>query len=132
MKQMRCCPRRHDLTNQLSAEAEPLHTYATKQRDRLERFLIDPRLVLDNNCAERALRVTALGRKNSMFAGSAEHAQNLAMLHTIIATCRLHDVNPYDYIRDILIRIQTHPASRIAELSPWRWQQPNETASEKR
>jgi transposase len=84
---------------------------ATKQREKLERFLIDPRLALDNNCAERALRITALGRKNSMFAGSAEHAQNLAMLHTIIATCRLHEVSPYDHIRDMLIRIQTHPVT---------------------
>ena len=44
--------------------------YATKQRERLEHFLHDPKLVLDNNCAERALRITALGRKNSLFAGS--------------------------------------------------------------
>jgi transposase len=100
-------------------------SYATKQRTKLERFLIDPKLVLDNNCAERALRITALGRKNSLFAGSAEHAQNLAMLHSIIATCRLHSVNPYDYIRDMLILIQTHPASRIDELMPWRRPPPN-------
>jgi len=99
--------------------------YATKQRERLEHFLHDPKLVLDNNCAERALRITALGRKNSLFAGSAEHAQNLAVLHSIVATCRLHGVNPYDYIRDMLIAIQTHPASRIDELMPWRWRPPN-------
>jgi len=100
-------------------------SYATKQRTKLERFLIDPKLVLDNNCAERALRIMALGRKNSLFAGSAEHAQNLAMLHSIIATCRLHAKNPYEYIRDMLIRIQTHPASRIDELMPWRQPPPN-------
>jgi transposase len=96
-------------------------TYATKQRAHLERFLYDPKLVLDNNRAERALRIVALGRKRSLFAGSAEHAQNLAVLHSIVATCRLHQVNPYEYIRDLLIRIQTHPASRIGELMPWRW-----------
>ena len=100
-------------------------SYATKQRDRLELFLHDPKLVLDNNCAERALRITALGRKNSLFAGSAEHAQNLAVLHSIVATCRLHGVNPYDYIREMLIAIQTHPASRIDELMPWRWRPPD-------
>jgi hypothetical protein len=43
------------------------------------------------------------------------------VLHSIVATCRLHQVNPYEYIRDLLIRIQTHPASRIGELMPWRW-----------
>jgi transposase len=96
-------------------------SYATKQRERLERFLHDPKLGLDNNPAERALRIVALGRNRSLFAGSSEHAQNLAELHSIVATCRLHQVNPYEYIRDMLIRVQTHPASRIAELMPWRW-----------
>jgi len=96
-------------------------TYATKQRDSLSRFLHDPKLPLDNNVAERALRIVALGRKNSLFAGSAEHAQNLAIIQSIIATCRMHAVNPYDYIRHMLIEIQSHPAARIAELMPWRW-----------
>jgi transposase len=100
-------------------------TYAIKQRTTLEQFLDDPNLRLDNNIAERALRIVALGRKNSMFSGSTEHAQNLAMLHTIIATCRLHEVNPYDYIRDMLIAIQDHPAARIAELMPWHWRPPS-------
>jgi transposase len=96
-------------------------TYATKQRPRLERFLYDPKIGLDNNPAERALRIVALGRKRSLFAGSSEHAQNLAVLHSVVATCRLHEVNPYEYIRDMLIRVQSHPASRVAELMPWRW-----------
>lgn len=100
-------------------------TYATKQRDKLEKFLHDPKLALDNNVAERALRIVALGRKNSLFAGSAEHARNLAIIQSIIATCRLHAVNPYDYIRHMLIEIQSHPAARIAELMPWRWHPPS-------
>ncbi len=66
-----------------------------------------------HNSAERALRLVALGRKRSLFSGSAEHAQNLAMLLTIVASCRLHGVNPYEYIRDMLIRVQTHPASLL-------------------
>jgi len=49
-------------------------TYAVKQRKRLRRFLEDPKLALDNNYAERALRIIALGRKNFLFAGSNEHA----------------------------------------------------------
>jgi transposase len=96
-------------------------SYATKQREHLSRFLHDPKLPLDNNAAERALRIVALGRKNSLFAGSAEHAKNLAVIQSIIATCRMHAVNPYDYIRHMLIEIQSHPAARIAELMPWRW-----------
>jgi len=106
--------------------------YATKQRAYLERFLHDPKLQLDNNRAERALRIIALGRNRSLFAGSSEHAQNLAVLHSIVATCRMHGVNPYNYIRDMLIRIQTHPASRIAELMPWRWKRLQEQDSSSR
>ena len=101
-------------------------SYATKQRERLEQFLYDPKLELDNNVAERALRIVALGRKRSLFSGSPEHAQNLAMLLTIVATCRLHAVNPNEYIRDMLIRVQSHPASRIGELMPWRWRPPDD------
>lgn len=98
--------------------------YATKQRDKLEKFLSDPKIDLDNNRAERAMRIVALGRKRSLFAGSSEHAQNLAVLHSIVATCRMHKVNAYEYIKEMLIRIQTHPASRIEQLMPWRWRPP--------
>lgn len=96
-------------------------TYAIKQRKALNRFLDDPKLPLDNNLAERVLRIIALGRKNFLFAGHVEGAQNLAILQSIVATCDLHGVHPYEYIRDLLIRVQTHPASRIEELMPWNW-----------
>ena len=102
--------------------------YAIKQRAALSRFLEDPKLPLDNNVAERALRILALGRKNFLFAGHVEGAQNLAVLQTIVATCAVHSIDPYDYIKDILIRIQSHPASRIDELLPWNWKPPPEPA----
>ena len=96
-------------------------TYATKQRGPLSEFLDDVRLPLDNNIAERALRIIALGRKNFLFAGHVEGAQNLAVLQTVVATCQLHGVNPYEYIKDLLIRIQRHPAAEMDALLPWRW-----------
>lgn len=96
-------------------------TYATNQRKSLRQFLDDPKLPLDNNFSERALRIFALGRKNYLFAGHAEGAQNLALLQSIVATCRLQGVNPYEYIKDVLIRVQTHPASKIDELLPANW-----------
>jgi transposase len=98
--------------------------YAIKQRPALRRFLDDPKLPLDNNYAERGLRIFALGRKNFLFAGHIEGAQNLAVLQSIVSTCRLHGVNPYEYIKDLLIRMQTHPAARIDELMPWNWKPP--------
>jgi len=99
-------------------------TYAVKQRKRLRRFLEDPKLALDNNYAERALRIIALGRKNFLFAGSNEHAQNLAILQTIVSTCQLNGVNPYEYIRDLIIRLRTHPKDRLEEIMPWNWKPP--------
>jgi len=96
-------------------------TYAKNQRKRLRRFLRDPKIPLDNNYAERALRIIALGRKNFLFAGSAEHAQNLAILQTIVSTCQLNGVNPYEYIKDVLIQLRGRPPDQVDDLLPWNW-----------
>lgn len=95
-------------------------TYAENHHTELRRFLDDPNIPLDNNVAERALRIVALGRKNFLFAGHCDGAQNLAILQSIVATCQLHGVNPYEYIRDVLIRIQ-QPGVTLDELMPWAW-----------
>ncbi len=60
-------------------------------------------------------------RKNYLFSGHAEGAQNLAILESIVSTCRLHGVNPYEYIKDVLIRVQAHPASEIDQILPANW-----------
>jgi transposase len=99
-------------------------SYAVNNRKELRRFRDDAKLPLDNNFAERNLRIIAVGRKNFLFAGHVEGAQNLAILQSIVATCRIHGVNPYEYVKDVLIRIQSHPASGIDELMPWNWKPP--------
>ncbi len=101
-------------------------TYANKQRDRLRRFLDDPKLALDNNYAERALRIIALDRKNFLFARSTKHAQNLAILQSIVSTCQLHGVNPYEYIRDTIITLRDRPPDDVDDLLPWNWLPPPE------
>jgi len=100
-------------------------TYAKNQRVALEHFLTDPAVPLDNNLAERELRIIATGRKNFLFVGHADAGQNLAILQSIVATCRLQNVNPVAYLEDVLIRVQTHPASRIDELLPANWKPPD-------
>jgi transposase len=95
--------------------------YAGRQWVALTRFLEDPALPLDNNAAERALRVAALGRKNFLFVGSDEGGENLASLYTLIATCEANRINAFRYLRDVLIRVQTHPQSKIDDLLPQRW-----------
>jgi transposase len=99
-------------------------SYARNRGDTLTRFLDDVRIPLDNNASERALRIVALGRKNFLFVGSPEHGENLAGLYSLIATCDLHDVDPLEYLRDVLLRVDTHPAAKIDELLPHRWTPP--------
>ena len=96
--------------------------YALAQWDALTLFLTDAHLPIDNNASERALRVAALGRKNFLFVGHYQAGENLAGLYSLIATCEANGVNPTEYLADVLIRIQTHPASRIDQLLPHRWQ----------
>jgi transposase len=76
---------------------------------------------VDNNASERALRVVALGRKNFLFVGDEDNGANLAGLYSLVATCDSAGVDPVEYIKDALMRIDTHPASRIDELLPHNW-----------
>lgn len=96
--------------------------YTLKQRDALSVFLDNPKVSLDNNLSERNLRLIALGRKNFLFVGNDQAGENLAILQSLVATCIANDVNPQDYLADVLMRIQDHPQSAIAELMPYNWE----------
>jgi transposase len=98
--------------------------YARNRGETLTRFLDDVRIPLDNNASERALRVVALGRKNFLFVGDPESGANLAGLYSLVATCDANDVDPVAYLQDVMLRVDTHPASRIDEILPDRWQPP--------
>jgi transposase len=95
--------------------------YALNNWEPLTRFLDDARTPVDNNASERALRVAALGRKNFLFVGHELAGQNLAGLYSLVATCEANGVNPEAYLADVLLRIQTHPSSRIEDLLPQNW-----------
>jgi IS66 C-terminal element len=70
---------------------------------------------------QRALRRIACGRKSWMFCGSDRGGERAAVMYSLIATCRMNDVDPEAWLRDVLARIAGHPASRLAELLPWNW-----------
>jgi len=96
--------------------------YGLNHWDGLVRFLDDGRIEIDSNTVERSMRPIALNRKNALFAGSDEGAQNWAMLASLIETCKLHGVNPEAYLTDVLTRLVNNwPNSRLAELTPWAW-----------
>jgi transposase len=95
--------------------------YLSNQWVALQRFVEDGRLAIDNNRAENQLRIVALGRKNWLFAGSFEGAKRAALLYSLVQSCTLVDVPPFDYLKDVLLRVASHPQRRIGELTPKGW-----------
>ena len=87
-------------------------------------FLSDPQIPIHNNASESALRIVALARKNSLFFGHEQAARNFSVLYSLVQTAERHGVNALAYLEDVLIRVQTHPASRIDELLPDQWKPP--------
>jgi transposase len=95
--------------------------YARNQRDALVRFLDDGRLVMDNSRAERAIKAVALGRKAWLFCGSDDHAKSTAALFSIIASARLHGIEPEEYLRCLIRLVPLWPPDRMLELAPLFW-----------
>jgi len=96
-------------------------SYARGQWEALNQYLDDGDLDIDNNLAERVLRTVAIGRRNWMFAGSDAGGQRAAVIYSLVATCKLCHIDPFAYLCDVLDRVSTHPASRIADLTPSGW-----------
>lgn len=88
---------------------------------RLERYLEDGRYEIDNNWVENSIRPVAVGRKNYLFAGSHDAAQRAAIIYSLIATCKKNNVEPSEWLTDVLTRIQDHPINKIDELLPECW-----------
>jgi hypothetical protein len=103
-----------------SATAKALD-YSLKRWTALTRYLDDGSLPADNNWLENQIRPVALGRANWLFAGSLRAGQRAAAVMSLIRSAKLNGHSPYDYLKDVLIRLPTQPASRIDELLPHRW-----------
>lgn len=97
--------------------------YAVNQRVALQRFLDDGRLPIHNNGSERALRREAIGRKNWLFVGSDDAAEVNAAFVSLLASCQLHGVEPWSYLRDLFCLLPSWPARRVLELAPANWKQ---------
>jgi transposase len=92
--------------------------YSLQRWDKLIIYTTDGSLNIDNNPVENAIRPVAIGRKNYLFAGSHDAAQRSAMLYSLLGTCKLHGLNPFEWLKDTLQKINDHPINRIHELLP--------------
>jgi len=126
----------NDLTTRDRGLVSKALGYALRQELALRRFLEDGRLRMDNNLSENALRVIATGRKAWLFFGSDDHAQAAANLFSLIASCKLHGLDPQSYLAEVIRVMPSWPRSRYLELAPAYWAKtrerldPNELALE--
>jgi transposase len=95
--------------------------YAFNQEHELRRVLVDGRLPLDNTRAERSLRKVVVGRKNWMFYGSDTHAEGAAAIFSLVASCRLHGIDPQEYLDEVMRVLPYWPKERYLELAPKFW-----------
>jgi transposase len=98
-------------------------TYARNQRVALQRFLDDGRLPVHNNISELNLRRQVVGRRNWLFVGSDDGAVTNTRFVSLLASARLHDIEPLGYIRDLFCLLPSWPRNRVLELAPAYWQQ---------
>lgn len=101
-------------------------TYAYTRWDSMMRILDDGQLLLDNNLAENEIRPITLGRKNYMFCGNHESAENMCVIQSLLATCRNHDINPRLYLNSVIALMPYFDKASeedLAQLLPHRWKE---------
>jgi transposase len=95
--------------------------YCIERWHELMIYASDGKLNIDNNPVENSIRPVAIGRKNYLFAGSHEAAQRSAMLYSLVGTCKLHGINPFIWLRNVMQRIHNYPINKIEDLLPQNW-----------
>ena len=98
-------------------------SYALNQWSTMVRFIEHGEVEIDNNLVENAIRPTAVGKKNWLFFGSEEAGQRSAVIYTLIENCRLHGVEPYTYLKDVLERLPSCTNQQVDQLTPLKWKQ---------
>ena len=95
--------------------------YAIRQWRALTRYTESGILVPDNNLLERQMRPIAMGRKAYLFTASERGGMAAATMYSLVATCKLHRIEPFAYLKDVLGRIRNHRMDSLAELLPFNW-----------
>ena len=97
--------------------------YVHSRKNGLSIFLTDPEVPIDTSGLERALRVIPMGRKNWLFCWTEVGAHYVGIFQSLIVTCKMHGIDPYIYLVDVLQRVQDHPRADIHQLTPAVWKQ---------
>jgi transposase len=97
--------------------------YAHNHQAQLKVYLSDPEVPIDTNHLERALRVIPMGRRNWLFNWTEVGARQVGIIQSLLTTCRLHEVDPYTYLVDVLQRVSLHPAKEVEALTPRQWKE---------
>ncbi len=95
--------------------------YVRERRAGLQVYLQDADVPMDTNHVERTLRAIPMGRRNWLFCWTEVGAKHAGIVQSLVVTCRLHGIDPYTYLVDVLQRVGQHPAARVAELTPRHW-----------
>jgi len=95
------------------------YTYGIYRK--LIRYTLDGRYRIDNNLAENGVRPLALGRKNYLFCGNHQAAERTAIIYSLMGSCKVNNVNPQEWLTDVLTRIQDHNSQKLDELLPNKW-----------
>jgi transposase len=98
--------------------------YSLSRWNKLTAYIHNPILEIDNNLVENAIRPTVLGRKNYLFSGSHQGAERSAMIYSFIGSCKINNINPCEWLADVLVKIKDTKASLLYTLLPNYWKNP--------
>lgn len=96
--------------------------YSLRRWERLKLYATDGHLEIDNNLVENAIRPVALSRKNFLFAGSHNAAQHTALLFGLLGTCKLHNINPKEWLTNVIKKLPSYPVNKLEDLLPHKWE----------
>ena len=95
--------------------------YALKRGEALNRFVDDGILGIDTNSIENSIRPSALGKKNWLFIGHPTAGERSAVIYTLLGSCRRHEINPFEYLKDLFMRLPAARITEIKEFTPAAW-----------
>jgi hypothetical protein len=101
--------------------------YTLKRWAALNQFITDGMLEIDNNKIENSIRPSALGKRNWMFIGHPEAGERSAVIYTLLGSCRRHGINPFDYLKDLFMRLPAAKITQIKEFTPTAWNRRSES-----